>query len=797
LLPGPRLRWTDSQGEGGLDWQEEEWHVVDLSRDGVSPWASGALRLNPSSINQIEVSSVTSYQNGLLLDATGEFLGWAPTQSFDQEGRQHVVFDRYRDEDFEVVYLPPERDVEQRLSASRAMEANAAIAVDPHNRVWVAWDEADSTWGSAGGLHLSRSLRLVMRDSAGWHEVGLPTQYQLTAHPSKGHEILEEFVERPVLAVEEDGTVWLFYRVVSGYMNSRVNANRRNAWVVRGIYLQGDQWSDPVTLPKSDSHSQASLAVFAAKGGGLWCAWTSDHRLENFGGSKPWSKSFMETPQLMLAHLQRSPADSEPKEAAPALTPWEVASVPFANPSKEQSIPELRHQKYLPLWGDLHRHSDLSRCASNLDGSVLDQYRYAQGPGNLDFVAVTDHFQHMSHDSWLYSMDLADRVQAHAAPIALYGFEYSFPEGHRNVIFALRNAVIDPTALSVEKPELGPFREQQILTIPHQIGDGPVSLSSSDFASDLDRQVEIFQRRGSYEMEGGFRQARRMSSTSNSVMQLLQDQLRFGLIASSDHSYSSAAFAVVLAEARTRESILEALRARRSYAATARIDLELQLGNLIMGEEGSVSAESQLQVSVKSPVPIARVEVVRNGEVAHRWEGTEFEGEELERGLLMLQFGVLPKNPDLELRGQGIAFGEPYLMDGEDLPDLESSMPKDWKSSTKLQYLSQRPQAQGGWVVPVQYSKDLESVQLSFGEPEEELMYSGAELWKGSSWVKKYQSKPLSIHMFSRPLGTLAMTGNYQPKDWHKGDWLYLRVIGIDGSMAWSSPIWIDEVKPE
>jgi len=796
LMPGPNLRWTDSKGHQGLDYHQGKWERADPFHDEGSFWAKGVIQLNPRGKDARQKSSVTSSKNGVLVGASGKFLGWAPSQSFDSEGKPHLVFDRYRNGDFEVVYLDPEQKVEHRLSLSSAMEAHATIAVDSQDRIWIAWDEADATWGSAGGLHDSRKLRLVMRDAKGWHEVSLPSQRQLTANSVENHEPLEEFVESPQLAIDGDGTVWLFYRVVVGFKNSRVNANRRNAWLLRAIYLQGSEWSQPVSLPQSDSHSHATLAVLPSEHGGLWGAWTSDYRLQNFGKTRSWSKSFMDSPQLLLAHIERAPVDHKPVDATPDLTPWEVHSVPLAKADRNEGTSAAGDAKYQLLWGDLHRHSDLSRCASNTDGSVLDQYRYAQGPGELDFVAVTDHFQHMSQAAWLFSMDVADRAHVDGAPIPLYGFEYSFPEGHRNVLFAHRDAVSQPTELSREKPEMLSFPNKEILTIPHQIGDGPVSFASSGFVPDYDRQVEIFQRRGSYEVIGGLRQARKMTPSSNSVRNLLKDELRFGLIASSDHGYSNGAFAVVLAEEKTRESILAALRQRRSYAATARIELDVQLEDLVMGEQGQVSPAAPLKVSVNSPAPIARVEVIRNGEVAHRWDGNqEYKDGKLEWGLLTVQYGELSDRPDLELRGQGIEFGEPFLMDGESLPDFEAPSPNQWHQVTRLQYLSQRPQAQGGWVVPVHYTTDLEAVQISFGEPEKEVQFSGHELVSGSNWTKQYESKPLSLHLLPRPLGSRTMEGEFQPGDWQAGDWVYIRVIAVDASMAWSSPIWVDEVQ--
>ena len=98
-------------------------------------------------------------------------------------------------------------------------------------------------------------------------------------------------------------------------------------------------------------------------------------------------------------------------------------------------------------------------------------------------------------------------------------------------------------------------------------------------------------------------------------------------------------------------------------------------------------------------------------------------------------------------------------------------------------------------MVPVRWSKPLEEVEVSLGDGNKSPSWSGTELFAGSEWKKSYWGKPVSMRLASQKLGQATLSGEYQPKDWAKGDWLYVRVIRVDGAMAWSSPIWIDDLK--
>ncbi len=80
--------------------------------------------------------------------------------------------------------------------------------------------------------------------------------------------------------------------------------------------------------------------------------------------------------------------------------------------------------------------------------------------------------------------------------------------------------------------------------------------------------------------------------------------------------------AAILTEERTREAVLAALRARRVYATNGpRILLRFALGGHGMGsirslgEEGGGPVDDLIFVSVVAAGPLARVELIRSGEI--------------------------------------------------------------------------------------------------------------------------------------------------------------------------------------
>jgi hypothetical protein len=70
-----------------------------------------------------------------------------------------------------------------------------------------------------------------------------------------------------------------------------------------------------------------------------------------------------------------------------------------------------------------------------------------------------------------------------------------------------------------------------------------------------------------------------------------------------------------------RESILAAMRVRRSYAATDNIFVDLRMGSHFMGESLASSQRLPLTAMISGTGPIDRVEVIRNNRSVYVAQG--------------------------------------------------------------------------------------------------------------------------------------------------------------------------------
>src|SRR5262249_58062264 len=117
---------------------------------------------------------------------------------------------------------------------------------------------------------------------------------------------------------------------------------------------------------------------------------------------------------------------------------------------------------------------------------------------------------------------------------------------------------------------------------------------------DIERVVEIYQGlRSTYEYNGAPDPAGKVVYEKDSksfVWNALERKIKLGFIASSDHRSTHMSFAAVYARNIDRQSIFEALRARRTYAATDKILLDFSIEKHLMGEEAVLSGTPELAV---------------------------------------------------------------------------------------------------------------------------------------------------------------------------------------------------------
>lgn len=285
-----------------------------------------------------------------------------------------------------------------------------------------------------------------------------------------------------------------------------------------------------------------------------------------------------------------------------------------------------------PLWADLHGHSHLSDGTGTPD----DFYRYARDVAALDVAALTDHdhwglpFLDASPRGW---KKVRDAVARHHAPghfVTLLGFEWtSWLYGHRHVLyFDGDGEVISSIDEATDHPlELwDALRGREALTFAHHPAGEPVAVAWGIPPDPiLEPVTEIVSVHGSSEMARTPRPVRGGREGSYTVDALARGY-RLGFVGSGDShdghpglthlASASGGLAAILAEDRTRASVLAALRARRSYATNGpRILLRVRLDGQPMGSLHTARPEHRLEIEVAGTDVIEAIDVILAGEV--------------------------------------------------------------------------------------------------------------------------------------------------------------------------------------
>ena len=549
-------------------------------------------------------------------------------------------------------------------AGSPRFEAHPTVAIDGQRRVWVAWDESGADWGKDTGFAIQRPATQLHE----WRRVGVAClegdAWLATAGDLDDVQAAGANWELPQIEIDGAGTPVLFVRhLVKRQPDTPLEAPIDLAlWEIHVTRYEGSRWTPPVYVPRSSGRNEMLPATSVATDGTVWAAWATDVRD---------TRSYL--PHQHLVQMATLGGGSGPA-ARPVLVP-RVGQSPAeptgpVEPAAEEASsgsPEREHVARIRAYrittggrtfaiyrGDLHRHTDVSVDGGN-DGSLLDAYRYARDAAAMDFLGVSDHTDGVDDlYAWWRTQKIADVFQDPGSFVAFYGYERSveFPNGHRNVFFARRGARVTPISAGESMGWEGAeslyayLRRRDGFAIPHTTG----RTSGTDWR-DNDRHVEplveIYQgMRDSYEEPSAPRPYRvgaaavedaghpaapvpRASSAEASssfrragfVSAALAKGHRLGFIASSDHISAHISYACLIAETLTPEGLLEAVRARRAYAATDNIVLDVRFrgsdGEHLMGAEFETSTPVTVAVRVLGTGPIRHVDVIRDNTVVH------------------------------------------------------------------------------------------------------------------------------------------------------------------------------------
>jgi hypothetical protein len=333
----------------------------------------------------------------------------------------------------------------------------------------------------------------------------------------------------------------------------------------------------------------------------------------------------------------------------PTMNPVQLERVTAADPARparpvDEHAARLRAQRirvggaeYRIVRGEFHRHTEYSFDGMH-DGPIWDAWRYALDAAALDWLGCCDHDNgHGREYAWWMQQKLTDlfHLEGTFTPMFSYERHVSYPEGHRNVVFAQRGVRTLPRLPRVNESTPGQAPDTQMLYryLRHFNGIAASHTSATNMGTDwrdndplAEPVVEIYQGdRQNYEMPG----APRANSEGDSIggwrprgfiSLALERGYKLGFEASSDHISTHTSYANLLVTEPTRAALLEAFQKRHLYAATDDILADVRSGSYLMGDIFDTAEPPTLQVRLVGTAPFARVHIIKDNRYVYSIE---------------------------------------------------------------------------------------------------------------------------------------------------------------------------------
>ncbi len=639
-----------ANGQLGLVWQEslaKRHRAFFMRRDESGSWSSP--------------KSIAPQLNGDL---------WRPRVAGSADGRVLIAFDYFEgntNNSFDVwVAVAPSADATFELievAGGPTYQGYPELAVDDGNRAWIVYEEAPS-FGQGGPLRSFRRTRLasITEDGSVQH-AALPG--------SLGEQVRGDF---PKLLVTAEGIVISQRRPRNDYVPRNPSMQSFYAtWSTHLIGFDADGNPSELQLESSDGGNDNDSSLVTGPDG-IEIFWATDSRSKNFPQRFGFDSAIEEKWRLAKAGLDVPIGFPKLQEtASPPMTLAWQGPAPPAN--RIVNTPGV-------VYGDLHRHTDLSRCAGRKDGILLDAVRYAFGPGALGFMAITDHYQHLT--PWSYWRQLRDieRWDTPGRLALLPGLERMVTKlGHQNLVFADLQQAREAGRETTPENLTG----DTVVSIPHMTSTPRNPFDWKLLDPTIHRAIEVHQgRRGSFEglPSGAETPAANVTGTGQVIWPhaafpaqakvgwlsrlpaaLAADAIPPGLISSSDHASSGTGFAGLFMlesgpAAITRDAVFAGLAARRTFASTGRDSLTGRNHFVSLAVEEATDGSDDLVIQADQP-GLVGVTVFENGAV---WlEETTLLTEQARRRLLIRTHFGKGSAWSFAITPRGLAFDSPAL----------------------------------------------------------------------------------------------------------------------------------------
>lgn len=514
----------------------------------------------------------------------------------------------------------------------------------------------------------------------------------------------------------------------------------------------------------------------------------------------------------------------------------EVAAAPLTLPLAAAPAAPAP-QDYQLFWGDLHNHNAVGYAR----GTIERTYDIARS--HLDFVAFTPHAQWPdmpempgnAHMKWVNGFQVLrenwDKVQKLAAAhnergkfVAFVAYEWhSSAFGDYCIYFPGDKAPF--AELDHVRKLQDHARQTNAIIVPHHIAykEGLRGANFSYFDPTVSPVIEIYSEHGLSESDNGPHDYITHSMggrwTRNTLREILSRGVRAGVIASSDDhlGYPGAygeGLVGIYARDLSRESLLEAIRERRTIAATGdRIALAFRINGKWGGSTLPFTSSRTLSVAVDARDEVDRVEIVKNDRVIHRMfpedhamRRRQWTGEALCR----LEFGwgpwgmldmtrVCDWEISASIEGGKLRAAHPCFQSGPFDERRRNRIVERGENSVRIVSYTSRADAHAqratnSVVLHVSGGEDA-VLEVSLAKPavrkyrktlRELARYNDLEI------TGPFQSETILIHRLVTP--EFFRLSYEVPDQGRRGttDWYYARVCQANGHQAWSSPIWVE-----
>lgn len=506
----------------------------------------------------------------------------------------------------------------------------------------------------------------------------------------------------PKLAVGADGQVWLTFRGKPGG-NWRTGVG--SVWFEYVTRLSGDEWSWAAWTPRSNNILDNRPALHPAPDRGLLMAFSGDGRGEmnpakvaepHLEGAADAVEAFDDVwagdEDVQLVADVEKPAEQPKNPRRPAagagggawqpdpnddlflayvpssgfggkLVPPVLKPVPAEQPAaappevqaERAAIQLMRDYRMnlngesLRIWrGEFHRHTELSPDGGG-DGGLLDMWRYAIDAAGMDWIGDGDHdYGNGREYSWWTTQKTVTlfTLPGRFTPMYCYERSVSYPEGHRNCMFAKRGVRSLPRLPLSDPEKFAPAPDTNLLYMYLKRFDGVCSshTSATNMGTDwrnndplVEPFVEIYQGdRNNYERPDSPRSAVTEAKLKQSTPEkeslggwrpkgfvnlALLKGYRLAFQSSSDHVSTHLSYCNVWVKEPTREAILDAVKKRRVYGATDNIlaDVCCKTGGVehMMGEEFASSEAPTLNVKLIGTQKFNKVVIIKDDVEVH------------------------------------------------------------------------------------------------------------------------------------------------------------------------------------